>query len=371
MNFFLKKINIYLAKCFLTRFLQIVFVFSLIIFLINFIEAIDKTSNENVSIFIVAFMAFLNIPDFLNEIVPSLILFAAMMTFFFLSIKSEITIMRSCGYSLWHISLPIAMSAFALGVFWVLVFSPFSIKMIQKFNSLEAEYVKKELREVIESGSGIWIKQINQDKPEEEILIQAKKVYKQMLELNAASVWFIDKNGEFYKKIDVKRMYLKDGYWLLKDSTINDFETLNKNVKSLTITTNLKPDFVINKVVSNFENVKLFSIYGLPKLISSLEGAGFQSAKFKVYLNRLITLPILFVAMVLIACFFGINNFRNQNTALMLFMGMVCGLGLYISLSFISALGSSRIIPIFTSTWVVTFICLAIGILLIYKKENA
>lgn len=242
--------------------------------------------------------------------------------------------------------------------------------MTQKFNSLESYYIEKETREVVESSSGIWIKQANLEIENEEILIQAKKVYKKNIELKYVSIWQIDKAGKFYKKIDARQMLLKDGYWLLKDVVINDFKSLNAKYGEYVISTNLEEDFIIDKVVSNFENVKLFSVFDLPNLIASLKSAGFQSAKFQVYFNSLLTKPILFVAMVLIASFFGINNFRSQSGAIMIFLGMVSGLALYIILNFVAALGSSKILPVFTSTWVITFICIAIGVLLIYKKEN-
>ncbi len=367
---FKNKINRYLAKEFLVRFLQVLAVFWLIIFLINFIEALDKTTDSEVSIFIVAFMAFLQNADFINDISPSLVLLAAIITFFTLSIKSEITIMRGSGYSLWHIVAPIATSSFLLGVFWVTIFGPISIVMMEKFNSLEGKYVKRQLREVVSSASGIWIKQDNLNIKNEEIIIRAKKVYKKNIELENSSIWFINKKNKFYKRIDANKVILLKGNWFIENGTVNDFENLNKKQENIYIKTNLEPDFIRDKVVSNFQNVKLFSIFSLPHLINSLQDAGFQSSKFRVYYNNLILKPLLFTAMSLIACFFGINNFRSSKVALMIFLGMICGLGFYITLSFIAALGASKILPVFTSTWVSTLISLAIGVLLIYKKEN-
>src|SRR3989338_2549222 len=367
---FSRNINIYIAKNFLTSFVQVLLAFCVLIFFINFLEVLDKTNGEDVSMQATIAMAFLQIPDFLNDIVPSLVLFSAMMTFFFLSLKSEITIVRSCGYSLWHIINPIISSAFLLGIFWITIIGPVSVKMLEEFNVLEGKYVRHEIREVVTSHSGIWIKQTNIANEKEEIIIKAKKVYKNNIELNEATIWFFDENGRFYRKIDAQKLFLKDGFWLLENGILNDEKSLNIEIASEIIHTTLQSDFVIDKIVSNFQNAKLFSVFSLPSLIASLKEAGFQSAKFEVYFHSLLAKPLLFVAMVLIACFFGINNFRNQNTALMVFFGIICGLALYITLGFIAALGSSRFLPIFASTWIITFICLAIGILLIYKKEN-
>ena len=368
-NLLPKKINLYIAKNFLVKFLQITLAFSLLIFFVNLLEALDKGASSNAPFAIIVAMAFLQVPDFLNDIVPSMVLFAAIITFFLLSLKSEITIIRSCGYSLWHIAQPVAVSAFLLGIFWITIFGPASILMARQFDSLEGKYIRNELRTVTITTNGIWLKQPSLQKQGEELVIQARKVYRENTELDEVSVWFFDADGRFYKKLDAKKMLLEDDKWLLSNVILNDADSLNSKMISYVIPTNLKPDFVMDKIVSNFQNVKLFSLFELPQLISSLEAAGFQSVKFEVYFQSLLSKPILFLSMVLIACYFGINNFRDRKAIFALFMGVICGLGLYIFLSIINALGSSRLIPIFASTWVITFICIAIGVLLIYKKE--
>jgi lipopolysaccharide export system permease protein len=365
-----KIINIYIAKNFLVRFVQVLFGFSMVIFFINFLDAMEKVSDTGSPLYIAILMAFLQIPDFLNDVVPSLILFSAIIAFFFLSSRSEITIMRSSGFSLWNILKPIIFSAFLVGVFWIAIFNQASILMSEKYNDLEAKYVKHEQRESVEPISGIWIKQNNMEKLDEEIIIQAKKIYQNEVEMNEVSLWFFDKDGKFYQKIDAKKMILRNDEWILEDVTLNNSSNINKKITNYSIKTNLSLKFVQQKIVNNFQNVKLFSIFELPELISELQSSGFSSTKFKVYFQSLLNKPILFVSMIMIACFFGINHIRNNNSILMIFLGIVSGLVLYIVSSILNALGSANIMPIFASTWIITIICLAIGILLIYKKEN-
>ena len=366
----MRLLNIYIAKNFLIKFLQVVFGFSLLIFFINLIDAADKVRGTDVPFYVVACMAFLQIPDFLNDVVPSLVLISAIITFFTLSSKNEITIIRMSGFSLWQVIYPIALSAIFLGIFWITIFGPISIQMSKKFNSLEGKYVKHELREVVAPQNGIWLKQSNSEIEGEELIIQAKKVYKESLELDEVTVWFFNRDGKFYKKLDAEKMFMKENFWLLQNVVMNDFDVMNKKLDSLSIKTDLEADFVMQKIVNNFQNVKLFSLFALPSLIKDLQSAGFDPTKFKVYFHSLISKPILFLAMTLIACYFGLNHVRNHNSILMIFLGTICGLLFYITSSIINAIGSSGLIPIFASTWVIAFICLAIGTLLIFRKEN-
>lgn len=363
-------VNAYIAKKFLIKFLQVLLGFSLLIFFINLLDALDKISNSSAPLYSALLLAFLQIPTFLNEIVPSLVLIAAIANFYLLSSRSEITIIRNCGMSLWEAVMPVAISAFLLGIFWITIFDPISIQMSKKFNSLEGRFVKNEMREVVAPQNGIWLKQTNVENPDEDLIIQAKKVYQKNLEMADVAIWFFDENNQFYKKIDAKEMLMKRDFWLLKNVTLNDEDKLNKKIDSLSIPTNLEVDFVMQKIVNNFQNVKLFSIFQLPSLIKDLGQAGFSSTKFKVYFHSLLGRPLLFLAMTLIACFFGLNHIRSKNSLAMIFFGIVTGLTLYIISSIVTALGSSGLISIFASTWVIVVICLAIGTLLIYQKEH-
>jgi len=365
-----KILNIYIAKNFLIKFLQVTFGFSLLIFFINLIDATDKIRGSETPFYIAASMALLQIPDFLNDVVPSLVLISAIITFFLLSSKSEITIIRMSGFSLWQIIYPVALSAMFLGIFWITIFGPLSIQMSKKFDAIEGKYIRNEMREVVAPENGIWLKQTNIENKGEELIIQAKKVYKESLELDEVSVWFFNKDGQFYKKIDAEKMFMKENFWLLQNVTVNDFIKLNKKLDSVSIATDLKADFVMQKIVNNFQNVKLFSLFDLPNLIQDLQSAGFDSTKFKIYFHSLLSKPILFLAMTLIACYFGLNHIRNHNSILLIFLGIICGLVFYITSSIINALGSSGLIPIFASTWVIAFVCLAIGTLLIFHKES-
>lgn len=363
-------INRYLIKIFLTRFLQVSCGFSLLIFFINFIDSISEISSSQAPIYLAILLSFLQIPDFLNDIVSSLVLIATIITFFTLSSRSEITIMRISGFSLWQIVRPIAICAGFLGIFWITIFDIASIKMGKEFHRLESKYLNNELREFVAPQGGIWLKQNNLEKKGEELVILAQKIYQSDLEFEGVTIWFFNQQGEFYKKLDADKITLKDGFWKMNNIILNDSQSINKKLESLLLPTDLNADFIIQKIVTNFQNVKIFSIFELPKLIEELASSGFSPTKFKIYFNSLLAKPILFSAMSLIACYFSLNHIRNQNTIFLILCGVIIGLVLYIASSIINALGSSNLIPVFASTWLIAIICFAIGTLLIYKKEK-
>jgi lipopolysaccharide export system permease protein len=369
MNKIPKKLYFYIGKNFLIKFINVVIATSLMIMVFNLFDVSGKVGGNikwSRSLQLAAFQ----IPGFLEDMSMFLVMLAAMITLSALSAKSEITIMRSAGLSLWQILQPLIICAFILGVFLVVFFGPFTILANKKYSQMEQKYINLQGNDILEPPGGIWLRQKNVLKKNEEIIIRANKVYKKNLELTGVSLWFFNSDGGYYKKIDAKKMQLRDDYWELKDVVINDDFNVNRRLAALNILTYLQPQFIIQKIINNFDNVKLFSIFDLPKLIVNLEESGFSSRKFVIYYYSLLNKPFIFVSMVLIAAFFGINNFRNKNNILYISAGIMAGLVLYIGLEIINAFGASGLIPPFTATWLVSLILLTATILLVFKKEN-
>ncbi len=368
LSFYL-KINRYLCKCFLLNFIKIYFAFFVIIFFLNFIDGIDNSSIK-VSLFTSMSIAALKVPDFLNSISPSLILFTSLATFYSLSNRSEITIIRCSGYSMWHLVSPLVIMSFIIGIFWITIYNNASVYSYRLASKMQSQIYTSNTREVIKPKTGIWIKQDNPEFENGYMLIKSKMLYKNNIEMISNSLWFFDDKYEYYKKIDSKKMFLRDGFWEIPIAIVNTKKDLNKTALNLTIKSNLNYDIFSEKFLNNLEDPRLFSVFSIARVIADLNELGLSSTKFKIQLNYLISLPILFSIMVLISSFFGINSFRDRRAVMKLALGLATGLVIYILISFIKALGASKLIPVFVATWLVVLTCFAFSIIAIYKKEG-
>jgi len=387
-----RSIYIYIAKKFIKQFLQIICAFALLIFLINFIEIFNRNSSAYSSFYIQLKLSTLMVPQFLNEISTSVVLISAIICYFNLATKNEITIARISGLSIWHITQPIAISALFLGIFWILIFQPLTTISLEIVEKTESKNAKKNSQNIDNNNSkGIWFRQENLESKGQEIIINSQNADKNELNFYNNTIWFFDENAVFYKKLNCSLMTLKDNKFILKDTTTNslipalNYERNQKNFKQLSkesqnflnqkndtiiIPTDIDQEFIRKKIINNLENVNIFTIYQLPDLIKDMENSGLNSQKFKVRLNQLITLPLMFLAMSLIACFFGINHVRNHKAVIIIFLGIITGVALYITSAIITSFGSSGLISVFASTWMPSFISLAVAILLIYNKEK-
>ncbi|MFT6077402.1 MAG: lipopolysaccharide export system permease protein [Myxococcota bacterium] len=337
--------------------------------LINIFELLDRVSGKELTMWQIFLLDILQVPSFIEDIAIFLVMLASMITLFSLSIRSEITIMRASGLSFWQILSPIALAAFLLGLFFVLIFNPISITASKKLDNMQRELISKESSNMLAPLNGIWLKQDNPLNKDENIIIRAQRIYRENLQMNNVSLWFFDKDDKFYKRIDAKNMILSEGRWELTSAIINDDNNINKVQNNLKISTNLEAQFITKKIINNFENVRLFSVYSLPSLIDNLQDSGFSPRKFLVYYHSLLVKPFLFVAMSLMAAFFAINNVRSRNNSIIFVTGIAVGLVFYVSLVIVGALGSSGLIPIFLATWMTAIILMIISILLIFRKE--
>lgn len=344
---------------------------SLLIAAVNMFDLLGDISNKEVSFFQIILLDILQIPSFLGDIAICLIMLSTIITLFSLSIRSEITFMRASGISIFQITLPIAVAVFCVGIFYLLIFDPLSITANKKFNHMYKTLIAGEGADLFSPSGGIWFKQSNLLQDDQEIVIRAKKIYRRNLRIQNVSLWFFDSNHRFYKRIDAESATLKNQHWYVKNVVLNDQNNINKRIVDLQIPTNLKADFITKKILNNFEDVRLFSIYELPNLIDDLKSSGFSPRKFITHYNLMLTKPFIFVAASLIATFFAINNVRGKNNILFFVLGVIVSLVIYILSIMISAFASSGIIPIVLSTWVITAMLLALGLLLIFKKENS
>ena len=246
----INKINCYLIKSFLKNFLIVALGFSAMFFLINILDIFERIKDSEIDLILVFVLAILKIPQSLTSIISSVVLISAILTFYQLSIRSEITIIRNCGYSIWKILTPVASCAVVLGIFWITIFNLIEIWSSKKFYQIENEYIEIEMRESTIPSSGIWFRQKNFLQEKEEIIIVTRKIYKNSVELADVSLWFFNSGNIFYKKIDAKKMYLKNNKWILQKAIINDDNLINHQIENIEINTDFEENFIRKKIIN-------------------------------------------------------------------------------------------------------------------------
>lgn len=363
------KINIYIAKNFFRTFFYVIASIFLLIYIINLLEVIENVGKKEVSFGILSLMAFLKTPDFINQISILIVYISILISVFTLSHRSEVTIMRSTGLSVMQILKPIIISCFILGILWVGVFTEACIFFNKKYLNLESRYIKAEEFNSEEEIKDIWF--IERDKVDiaTSYVIRGSKFNLQSKVLHDVSIR-IYKNDYINGNIEARKMKIYKDSWELKEITLYDKEHNPLQLKSFIIKPYSDGDFILRKIINNTEDVKTFSLYRLHLMINDMKYLGLNVNKFALYYNYLLSLPILFIGMGLISCFFAITHIRNSKAYLTLFIGVCVGIIIYICSSLIYSLANAAILSVFLGIWTFVLVILAIGFILSFKKDS-
>lgn len=375
----------YLVKKFLIKFSQIFSAFLLLGFVINLTESTKKYQDLSLNFLDFLFLSMLKTPKFVDDISLPIILLATMALFINLSARSEITAMRNIGLSFFGILKPIIITSIIISIAWITLFYSLVVKSNNLLNTTELRILNRKDDNGVKDSNfkdkAIWLKQSNQEFENGEIIIRISKIANNLVDNDAIngsniynfsqlSLWFFDNNATFYKKIDAKFAKFDNNSWHLNNIVINDSNLINKQFDKITINSNLTIDFIDKTIKNSLQEVSFFDLFTLPKIIKQIENSGFSSLKFKAKYHHLLTRPLLFVAMVIMAMFFAGNHYRSPRNAIKIFCGILSGLCFYIIDILFLSLSSFKIVSIFAGTWVVAVICFTMAILLTFYKEK-
>ena len=130
----MNKINIYLFRM-TTKYVLINFIiFSIFILFINFLELSRVIAEDNKSLINYLYLSFLKYPSILNEILPFVTIISIAFLMRNLINNNEFISMRNLGYSIFDLFLPIAISIFLMGMFFLIILNPVSVFMESKYD---------------------------------------------------------------------------------------------------------------------------------------------------------------------------------------------------------------------------------------------
>ena len=101
-----------------------------------------------------------------------------------------------------------------------------------------------------------------------------------------------------------------------------------------------------------------------------MERAGFSSHRHRLQLNKLLSMPFLFIAMILIAATFSMRPQRRGHVALIILFGVMTGFLLHLLSNFVFALGLSSRLPAELAGWTPAGVSLMLGIASLLHLED-
>jgi len=360
----LPTLSFYLLRQFLIGFGVILLGLTVLVFVFEAVELLRRASSKaQVPVTFVMQLALLKLPATVQKMLPFAILFGAMATFSRLTRSSELIVARSAGVSAWQFLLPTLIGVAAIGAFTLGAFNPLAAAMASNYENLEAKFLRGRASLLAVSSTGFWLRQAD---PHGQSVIHALRVAQQGVELEDVIVFLYEGQDRFVGRVDARTARLEDGAWVLSDALITAPDRPPVRRASHTLDTTL----TLSQIQDSFASPQTLSFWAMPRFIQTLEEAGFSALRHRLHWHSLLSMPLLLVAMVLIAASFSLRFIRYGGTGVLIASGAIVGFVFYFFTDVVLALGQSGALPIALAAWAPAGVMLLIGLAAVLHLED-
>jgi lipopolysaccharide export system permease protein len=335
-----------------------------IIYLFDTVELLRRAADSEIASFgSILLMGFFKLPDVGQQLFTFAILFAGMLTFWMLTRRHELVVLRAAGMSAWQFIIPVVLAALAIGLIKIMLINPLSAVFLSKYKSLENIYLDYDSSLISVSKQGLWLKQRGED---ETVVIHADKVDAAPFRLHGVMVLFLNDKNDFARRIDASTALLQDGKWEFQNAALNQRGLETRFFNSYNIPT----DLTVAQVEESFSSPQTISFWHFPEYIETLRRTGFNAKPFEIYFQSLLAQPLLFMSMILLAASVSLRAPRQKGGFVMIVAGIGIGFLVFFSANFLHALGASDQIPLFIAAWFPALITFIMGIGVLMSLED-
>ncbi|MEM1313048.1 MAG: LPS export ABC transporter permease LptG [Pseudomonadota bacterium] len=369
-------LTLYVARRFALAFAAAFFSVLLLVMLVDLVEQSRRAAGGRAGFETVAVMAMLHAPSLMLEILPFLALLASMACYARLARSSELVVTRAAGVSVWRLIAPALACALIIGSAGFAVLNPVAAGMLQRFETLEARFIRDRTSLLSVSENGLWLRWSS---PGGQSVIHALGANRDGTRLRDVTVFRFDEDDELTGRMSASRAVLEPGVWTLHEVALWRFEPNGDaaadapaapaegdaspalagaeglaeaprrgELDRLQITTDLTPD----QILESFASPRTIGFWELPGFIDALETAGLSATRHRMHLQSQTALPALLAAMVLIGAAFSMRHVRFGGLGLMAIGAVGAGLGYFFLANLTSAFGASGVIAPSLAAWI-------------------
>jgi lipopolysaccharide export system permease protein len=353
----------YLARRFLAAVLIVFAAFSALALSIDLADLFSRTTERGIPPEMVISMSLLKLPDIAQKLLPFAVLLGAVFAFSRLSRSHELVATRAAGISAWQFLTPPLLVAVVLGVLTMTLFNPMASAFLSQYTRLEARYIHGQASQLAVSSTGLWLRQGDAS---HQSVVHALRVADQGVRLEEVIVFLYQGLDHYAGRIDADSAELQQGRWHLINAWVSGADGLPQHRDTYDLPTELTP----NQIQESFASPDTISFWELPRFIANAEGAGFSALRHRLYWYSLLSLPLLFCAMVFMAASFSLRLARLGGTSRLVLAAVLSGFGVYFLGDVTGALGQSGILPTPLAALAPAAAASLLGMTLLFHEED-
>jgi lipopolysaccharide export system permease protein len=354
----------YVAKRFLLAIAGAFAVCAALIFMIDMVELLRLSRRaSNLPMTGLLWIALLRLPAYTEILLSFAVLVGSIAALLSLNRKSELTVMRAAGMSVWQFLSPGVTVTLLLGICATTLFNPLAAHARSLAERLVAEAFGQEASLLAPSGEGSWLRQ---DGTDGQSVMTARASADQGLALASVTVFQFDQRGRFVERVDADRATLADGYWELQRAVVSRPGREPEAYGAYTLSTYLTRERVGEALGSE----SAVSVWELPALIEVAEKAGLSAARYKMQYALLLSRPLLLVVMVILAATVSLKSFRSGGIQTMVLTGMVGGIGFFLLTEVSRQIGLAGVVSSAAAAWVPIVLALLVSLTVLLHQED-
>jgi lipopolysaccharide export system permease protein len=345
----------YVARRFAGMTLLMVLALSMLVALFDLIELLRRAATRPEANFaLVSQIAALRIPYVAMQILPFAVLLGGIIAFWRLTRFSELVVARAAGISAWGFLAGPVLVALLLGLGASMALSPLSSAMLARAERLDQLYLRNVGGITALAGGRLWLRQADDGlQPQGVAIISGRPVVtremqpNEVLRLAEVSVWRLSAEDRPLARIEATSALLQPGRWRFDGARVFGADRVAGAPQSLDFPTELTPE----RIENSFASPDTLSLWALPEFISVLENAGFSAIRHRLHFQSLLALPLLAIAMALLAAGFSMRSARRGGVARMIAGGVSAGFALFVLDKITGEFGEAGSLPVVLAAW--------------------
>jgi len=350
----------FLLNLFTTSFLKIFFIFFGVVLLTNILEQADYFKDSDLSFTYQFFLAFLNSPSVLFEILPFIFLISTQIFFIGLINKNELEIFKYSGLNNHKILKIISLYSFFLGLLFVIFFYNLSAFMKNSYLLIKNRYADDGKYLAVITKNGLWIK----DEIDNQInIINANKIKNEFL-LNVSISQF-SKDFEIIRTIQSAKVNISKASWIILNPIIS-----KDNIIKIENKIKMKSNFDLEKINSLFSNMSSLGIMDLLNLRKNYKLLNYSIVSIDAQLYKIISYPVYLTLMTIFSAVIMYGIGYQKKSIYKITLGIFVSVIVYYINYFFNVLGTSERIPIILSVILPLIILSIINMISIIKLND-
>ena len=302
----------------------------------------------------------LHLPPLLEQVLPFTVLLASMIVLVRLNRSYELVVARSVGVSAWQFLAPVGFASLLVGALSIVTLNPLAAATLRWEERLSVEM----FGDAGPAGEDrVWLRQAGENG---RYVIAAQSALPDGGGLRRVTFYEIDRRGSMVGRLDAPIALLVGGQWVLNGATRTRAGVPPESLAELRIPTPILPETVAQRATVP----EATAFPALPGRIEALARLGLPTDPFTMQFHSLLTRPVLFVAMTLIAGTVSLRFARFGQARLVVLGGLGAAFALYVATVLVRAFGSAGLVAPVVAAWAPVLAALLIGTAILLRTED-